>query len=108
MTSEIACQISHISLAIDTPDDFECHITVETDAPGTFETFIERAGWHYSSITGDPILGPGTRCFATAHFPKAELAISLTNSMAGFIKAHGYTILRKKVEQVIYDSREVP
>jgi len=85
--------------------DYECHITIETENASALREAIEKMHWHFSMIAGDPVLGPGVRCFATEHFQDPGMAIGMTNLAATLLEFEGFVIIRKKVEHVIFDIR---
>lgn len=85
---------------------YECHITIKGDPCKIFSS-IEKAGWKYSAIDGDPDLGKGVKCYATKQFNKRlsiDNIILKLKATADLIKElSGAKILRKKIELVIYD-----
>lgn len=87
--------------------DFECHITVEATKEQRFA--LERAGgsfgWKTSFIEGDPDLGKGTRFFFTKHYDNLEEAYGGTEKFAELLTRYDVKIARKKVEEVLLDTR---
>ncbi len=78
--------------------------------PETIKPLVERFGWKFSCINGDPVLGDGVKCYATMLYAKSKgedwvkgrlLYIALK------MKNEGVKVLRRKVELVIYDDRDV-
>lgn len=91
---------------------YEAHITVDTFNPKAPESIlrelIETNNWRYSRIDGDINLGQGVKSYATKQF-KASLNIELIlqelHMLADRLAEHGWTILRRKIELVMYDDR---
>jgi hypothetical protein len=85
----------------------EAHITMEWPAPSAQE-LVENARWKFSVIDGDILLGSGSKCYATRHFKASQdphaVLDELRQAAAGFQQG-GCTILRQKIELVIYDTR---
>jgi hypothetical protein len=89
--------------------DYECHITIEplNRDMDFIEGCVTSAKWRYSKIDGDPDLGIGTRCYATQLYHHKDTAIALTCMMAEYFQGLGFTVIRSKVEQVIFDTNNV-
>lgn len=88
---------------------YECHITLQEN-PSNFnelEIFIKSQKWKFSCIDGDPILGSGLKCYATKHFnanKEIEFVLNELFEMADKLSLKS-TVLRRKVEMVIFDDR---
>lgn len=86
---------------------YECHITLEGN-PDTIRPFVEREKWKFSAIDGDIALGDGLKCYATRHFHRKlppEEVIEILNKVADRLEEAYLTVIRRKVELVIYDDR---
>lgn len=86
---------------------YECHVTMEGN-PLEIGPFVKKLGWKFSAIDGDPVLGRGIKCYATNLYSKQkteEEVVALLKSTAARIMEVGITVLRRKVELVIYDDR---
>ena len=88
---------------------YEAHITM-LGKPATIKPLVESLGWKFSAIDGDPVLGPGLKCYATTFFnPKKlskEKAINeLDNAAITLAYQHGVKVTRRKIELVIFDDR---
>lgn len=86
---------------------YESHITI-VGVPDEVRSYVERLGWKFSAIDGDPVLGKGVKCYATRQFkgtlnPNTVL-LNLTAS-ADRIHELGFNVVRRKIELVIYDDR---
>jgi hypothetical protein len=92
---------------------YECHITI---APNAFkeshiQLVIEKLGWKFSKIDGDPVLGTGTRYYATKNYPKEahkkcvmhELKSTSEQLEFGF----GFDVRRAKIEVVVFDTKKL-
>ncbi len=101
---------------------YEQHITIE-GSKYTVKPIVEAAGWRFSCIDGDPVLGSGDRCYATNHMklsgdptkkyelggPHTELdmIIENTNYVADLLKnTYGLKVVRQKIELIVYDTKE--
>lgn len=92
---------------------FELHVTCLGDRR-VIRSFIEmRPGWAFSCIVGDSVLGPGVKCYATAHTPlrlfpgKAsgyEAAKIALKDMRIYLQGAGINVVREKIEKVWYDN----
>jgi hypothetical protein len=85
---------------------YECHITsaLEGQSSAPLAAFLALSPWSFSRIADDPQLGPGTRAYATCYFETEAEAIHQTKAMADLLRAHGYPVLRAKVEHIVYDT----
>lgn len=87
---------------------YECHITMMGD-PEVVKAAVERHGWKYSRIDGDPVMGPGVKQYATRHYNErmghdTVLTVLLeTASRIGSVP--GIEITRRKTELVLFDDR---
>lgn len=88
---------------------YECHITIEaleSERVGVVEK-VEEIGWKFSSISGDPILGAGTKMYATKHYPgdtEFSLILDAINVAAFRLRERGLRVIREKIEAVRYDT----
>lgn len=86
---------------------YECHLTLE-GVPATIKPLVEQIKWKFSCIDGDIVLGDGVKCYATRHFnarmPEADELKFLIDT-AGVLQAQGISVIRRKIERVIYDDR---
>jgi hypothetical protein len=86
---------------------FECHVTMTGD-PEIIRPLVEMRRWKFSCIDGDSVFGDGVKCYATRQF-NAKMAVELVTKelfgVATFLEGQGCTVIRRKVEQVIYDDR---
>lgn len=84
---------------------FELHVTF-VDNPALRRP--RRSGWVFSKIDGDPTLGPGVKAYWTRQIPEVRGLTAATNQVearAQELRDAGFTVLRTKVELVVYDSR---
>lgn len=94
-------------------EHFELHLTCSGNGR-TIRSLVEmRPGWSYSSIIGDPVLGPGTKSYANSHAPTkifpgktsgfkaAKLALK---EMRLYLQDAGISVIREKIEKVWYDN----
>lgn len=87
---------------------YECHITLELTNIAYIEELIESMGWKFSKIDGDPVLGEGVKCYATAHFNASKNVSEVIEEMshvAGSLHVCGYKVIRQKVELIVYDTK---
>jgi hypothetical protein len=86
---------------------FECHVTMLGHAT-EIRPEVERRKWKFSMIDGDPVLGDGIKCYATKLFNRRVGQDKVTEELltiANELKNLGFTVLRRKVEMVIFDDR---
>lgn len=92
---------------------YECHITMDPEDKSRhfMQDAVESTGWSFSAIAGDPDLGPGLKCYATRQFNrKYELSdiIFELNAVAEKLNyTSGIRVLRRKIEIVVHDNREI-
>ena len=88
---------------------YEIHITI--DSTGLSDEKLNRLKsfespmWKYSSITGDPVLGPGSKSYLTAHTSSFPYAEQVMMSMWVNLLGDGYKLLRRKIEKIVLDER---
>lgn len=90
---------------------YEAHITMDGD-PDAIKEAVEGAGWTFSKIDGDIVMGEGVKCYATSHFNEREWdAAQLASFAEGIAKGlemrAGCVVRRVKIELVVYDTRSV-
>lgn len=89
---------------------YECHITMTGD-PMVLRKLVEANSWKFSAIDGDPVLGQGVKCYATMFYNLRRPLRAVTADLhyvADRLREGGAEILRKKIEQVVYDDRIRP
>lgn len=90
---------------------YECHITLEKSDTQSFdyiETFVKSIKWKFSCINGDPVLGPGVKCYATKHFNIKlfeEDVLEKLLEASDHLKKLGIKVTRRKIEKVVFDDR---
>ncbi len=85
---------------------YECHVTVDyPTAP--FRVQLEEIGaaqaWSTSHIDGDPLLGDKRFFYFTCH---ADRLAVLHHKMEVLGRSLPVPIVRKKIEKIIYDTKE--
>lgn len=98
---------------------YECHITFMMPggqaAPDTVQWLEKNTGWLFSAIDGDPVLGPGRKCYLTKHYPasahtshtvaEAEEVKRKMGKVADFVRGTNVDVIRQKIELVIFDTK---
>lgn len=89
---------------------YECHITIlevmeNLNTVSAIVRDVCRLGWSHSCIAGDPQLGEGTRHYATHYFADKAEAILETLETVKKLEGMSHSVVRYKVEEVIFDSR---
>lgn len=90
---------------------FEAHITIASTGPMerlSLKEKVESLGWKFSAIDGDPVLGPGVKCYATTFFNVkigTNAAINTLLATAERLEALGVIVTRRKIEEVLFDDR---
>lgn len=86
---------------------FECHITLEMpEEPDRLVLFMDGWGWKCSWIDGDPLLGEKRFFYLTRYNEKFEDLRAEMELTAKVISGAGYNVVRKKIEQIIYDTKK--
>lgn len=86
---------------------YEAHITMLGD-PAFIRPFVEAAKWKFSAIDGDPVLGAGVKCYATKQFSGKRGVTNVLKELeetAAFVHGANCEVIRKKIELVVYDTR---
>lgn len=90
---------------------YEAHITMEhVPDINNVKTYLASYAWHYSCISGDPDLGEHVFKYATKHFGgnwSMDDVKEAVNSMAGELLTKGCSVVRRKIEMIVYDERTV-
>lgn len=91
---------------------YEAHITF-LGHPSTLRPEVEKQGWRFSTINGDPVLGEGIKCYATTFFNARRTeteVIEVLHATARIFSELGHKVIRRKIELVLHDdrSRDVP
>lgn len=88
---------------------YEAHITMLAEKPdhGPLQRLVERIGWKFSKIDGDPSLGDGVKCYATKHFKSSLPKEEILNELVEAARRVGIfaDVIREKIELVIHDTR---
>lgn len=69
---------------------------------------VEKRKWKFSCIDGDPVLGDGLKCYATRLFSRRldqQAVLQQLMTIADELAQLGITVLRRKIELVIFDDR---
>jgi hypothetical protein len=87
---------------------YELHITMERTERGSSQVAVEKRGWKFSCIAGDPDLGLGEREYATWHESSGHEFIDVRdflNASANAFRELGFKVVRRKIELVMYDTK---
>lgn len=88
---------------------YESHITIlETLPRKRIQQVVEKIGWKFSAIDGDPVLGKRVYCYGTKH-RKLEAGDQVVKTellfTADLCRSLGLNVVRSKVELVVFDDR---
>ena len=90
---------------------YETHITMDKVPDAlALRTTLTAFSWHYSCIDGDPTYGKKKLHYATGHYTgdwKLEEVQDAIDRMAGMLLEKGYSVIRRKIEMVMYDVRTI-
>lgn len=91
---------------------YEAHVTFRSGddfrSEPRLQRIVEGRKWKFSAISGDANLGPGRKLYATRQFPTrvgTERVIRELHCVADALAQAGAEVLRRKVEEVIFDDR---
>jgi len=96
---------------------YELHVTMQAEEDGRLKSGIrarvrravEECGWRFSVIDGDINLGDGLKMYATRQMNRRSVeegVVALLHQTADALATTpGVTVVRRKVERVIYDDR---
>jgi len=85
---------------------YEVHITFLGPLKGT-----PPRPWKYSRIDGDPVLGKGIKDYLTRQYKGGTEKMLMINDIeiaSRRLKSRGHTVLREKIDDVIYDTKILP
>lgn len=87
---------------------YEAHVTFLGERERA-KRLVEHIGWKFSAIDGDSNLGEGVKLYATTQLNSKKLsqqqAVDRLVQAAGALEREGFSVLRRKVELVIFDDR---
>jgi hypothetical protein len=91
--------------------EYEIHITMEHIPDKlSMQVFLNSYNWSYSAIDGDPHLGPKVFHYATKHYDAdihdLRYVLQRTEDLITLLQQNGATVVRHKVELVVFDSRK--
>lgn len=86
---------------------YEAHVTL-IGRPAAVEPLVRAARWKFSHIEGDEVFGAGLKCYATRQFKSSIPREHILNELQGVadrLVEQGCTVVRRKIELVLYDDR---
>ena len=85
---------------------FEAHITFpREDSPTLRKAMVGLQHWHYSAFDADPLMGDKPFAYLTAYDESGTGLLARMNAVAKECEAAGCTVLRKKIERIVYDTK---
>lgn len=91
---------------------YELHITLDDlgdrRVRERMQVVVLAMPWKFSAIDGDPVTGPGVKCYATTHLNTKvgeEFALGHLLGSAAHLERAGFEVTRRKVELVLYADR---
>lgn len=86
---------------------FECHITCKVAFVNELEInnlykLAEEFNWKTSFIEGDPLLGSDTFFYLTSYHEDLQVLKLRMHEMSDRV---GKLVIRKKIEQIVYDTK---
>lgn len=91
--------------------EYEVHITM-SHVPDklSLQILLNSYNWAFSAIDGDPHLGPHVFQYATKHYDAdihdLRYVLQRTEDLITLLQDQGCTVVRHKVELVVFDSRK--
>jgi hypothetical protein len=87
--------------------EFECHVTcAKPNNMRFYEDIATKHGWNSSFIEGDPLLGKQGFFYFTRHAASYDSLFTTMEVLCKALADVGTKVLRKKIEQVLYDTRK--
>lgn len=83
---------------------YEAHITCPREQSEKLKIFCID-GWKYSAFDADPIMGDKPFAYLTAYDADSGLLLMRMNYLTKLLRQVGITILREKIERIIYDTK---
>lgn len=91
-------------------DYYECHITLEPPAqPGlrqTAEDLAKLRRFKTSELVGDEVMGDAKLLYCTSHSATYDMLFRRMCQLNDDLVRAGLKVLRRKIEHVVFDSRE--
>lgn len=84
---------------------FESHITCFRSNSDKVKEIGESAGWSFSAIDGDPVMGKQAYCYLTSYDTDGQNLHDSMKVVAASLEAVGITPLRLKIEEIIFDTK---
>lgn len=83
---------------------YEAHITIDAAYAERVKGLYFR-DWKFSQIDGDPILGPGSKAYLTAYNVNSLDLFNYMRDVVEELEKLGITVLRTKIERIVWDSK---
>lgn len=87
---------------------YEAHITCPRDQSEQIKRTAEAfSSWKYSAFDADPIMGDKPFAYLTSYDTDERNLLERTNNLAKVLENNGVTVLRQKIERIIYDTKTI-
>ena len=86
---------------------FEIHVTMPAESKERTTEILGQVGFKFSALKGDPIMGDDLLFYGTAHTRTEDQAHLKLAQATKALEDSGITVLRRKIEHVIFDSRRL-
>jgi hypothetical protein len=87
---------------------YEAHITCPREEGGRVMRLCEEeriTSWGFSAFDADPVLGDKPYFYLTMYSGDEKLLKKATNLMAAMLTQKGVSVIRQKIERIIYDTK---
>lgn len=87
---------------------FEAHITCPREEGGGIMELLRKkqiTSWGFSAFDADPVLGDKPYFYLTMYSADEKLLKKAANLMAALLTQEGHSVLRQKIERIIYDTK---
>lgn len=84
---------------------FESHVTCDVADAIVVERVANQAGWKFSRIDGDALMGAKPHCYLTAYSPDAQTLKDDMDVVVELLKFNHVPVLRQKIERIIFDTK---
>lgn len=84
---------------------YEAHITMDKTPDAVAKVGDGVAGWQYSCIDDDPVMGQKPYCYLTGYHADRHTLAGRMRYVCAELEKVGVPVLRTKIERIVFDSK---